>query len=141
MSENTNLKIALDNAADLLSNNNLNECIEQLEEILAIHPHNLEALSLLLDINIKQNKVENALGLIKKLIQLDPKNKEYQEKLIKVYQFLNDDQAYQSALIEFHKQFPSITTARLISNIYIENDREEESDQVIQNFFESDKTY
>ena len=44
-------------------------------------------------------------------------------------------------MIEFHKQFPSITTARLISNIYIENDREEESDQVIQSFFESNKTY
>ena len=141
MSENTNLKIALDNAADLLSNNNLNECIEQLKEILAIYPFNLEALSLLLDINIKQNKVENALELVKKLIQLDPNNKEYQEKLIKIYQFLNDNQAYESALIEFHKQFPSITTARLISNFHIENDREEESDQVIQNFFESDKTY
>ena len=89
MSENTNLKIALDNAADLLSNNNLNECIEQLDEILSVHPLNLEALSLLLDINIKQNKVENALGLIKKLIQLNPINKEYQEKLIKVYQFIN----------------------------------------------------
>jgi tetratricopeptide (TPR) repeat protein len=40
-----------------------------------------------------------------------------------------------------HKNFPSIETARLISNIHIENDREEESDQVIQTFFESDKTY
>ena len=141
MSENTNLKIALDNAFDLLNNNNLNECIEQLEEILIIHPSNLKALSVLLDINIKLNKAEKALEIIKKLIQLDSNNKEHHEKLIKVYQFLNDDQAYQSALIDFHKQFPSITTARLISNIHIENDREEESDQVIQNFFESDKTY
>ncbi len=141
MSENTNLKIALDNAFDLLNNNNLNECIEQLEEILIIHPSNLKALSVLLDINIKLNKAEKALEIIKKLIQLDSNNKEHHEKLIKVYQFLNDDQAYQSALIDFHKLFPSITTARLISNIHIENDREEESDQVIQNFFESDKTY
>ena len=141
MSENTNLKIALDNAFDLLNNNNLNECIEQLEEILIIHPSNLKALSLLLDINIKLNKADKALEIIKKLIQLDSNNKEHHEKLIKVYQFLNDDQAYQSALIDFHKKFPSITTARLISNIHIENDREEESDQVIQNFFESDKTY
>jgi len=141
MSENTNLKIALDNAFDLLNNNNLNECIEQLEEILIIHPSNLKALSVLLDINIKLNKAEKALEIIKKLIQLDSNNKEHHEKLIKVYQFLNDDQAYQSALIDFHKQFPSITTARLISNIHIENDREEESDQVIQNFFESDKKY
>ena len=52
MSENTNLKIALDNASDLFNNNNLNECIEQLEEILNSHPSNLKALSLLLDINL-----------------------------------------------------------------------------------------
>ena len=42
MSENTNLKIALDNASDLFNNNNLNECIEQLEEILNIHPSTLK---------------------------------------------------------------------------------------------------
>jgi len=141
MSENTNLKLALDNANDLFNNNNLNECIEQLEEILNIHSTNLEALEMLLDLNIKINKAEEALEIIKKLIQLDPNKKEHQEKLIKVYQFLNDEQAYQSALIDLHKNFPSIETARLISNIHIENDREEESDQVIQTFFESDKTY
>ena len=141
MSENTNLKIALGNAIDLFNNNNLNECIEQLEEILTIHPTNLKALNMLLDINIKINKAAEALKIIKKLIRLEPNKKEHQEKLIKLHQFLNDDQAYQSALIEFHKNFPSIQTARIISNIHIENDREEESDQVIQNFFESDKTY
>ena len=141
MSENTNLKIALGNAIDLFNNNNLNECIEQLEEILTIHPNNLKALNMLLDINIKINKAAEALKIIKKLIRLEPNKKEHQEKLIKLHQFLNDDQAYQSALIEFHKNFPSIQTARIISNIHIENDREEESDQVIQNFFESDKTY
>ena len=141
MSENTNLKIALGNAIDLFNNNNLNECIEQLEEILTIHPTNLKALKMLLDTNIKINKAAEALKIIKKLIRLEPNKKEHQEKLIKVHQFLNDDQAYQSALIEFHQNFPSIQTARLISNIHIENDREEESDQVIQNFFESDQTY
>ena len=141
MSENTNLKIALDNAIDLFNNNNLNECIEQLEEILTIHPNNLKVLNMLLDINIKINRAARALKVIKKLIRLEPNKKEHQEKLIKVHQFLNDDQAYQSALIEFHQNFPSIKTARLISNIHIENEREEESDQVIQNFFESDKTY
>ena len=141
MSENTNLKIALGNAIDLFNNNNLNECIEQLEEILTIHPANLKALNMLLDTNIKINKAAEALKTIKKLIRLEPNKKEHQEKLIKLHQFLNDDQAYQSALIEFHKNFPSIQTARIISNIHIENDREEESDQVIQTFFESDKTY
>ena len=105
MSENTNLKIALDNASDLFNNNNLNECIEQLEEILNIHPSNLKALSLLLDINIKLNRAEKALKIIKKLIQLEPDSKEHHEKLVKVHQFLNDNRAYESALINFHKKF------------------------------------
>ena len=52
MSENTNLKIALGNAIDLFNNNNLNECIEQLEEILTIHPTNLKALNMLSLIHI-----------------------------------------------------------------------------------------
>ena len=141
MSENTNLKIALDNAIELFNNNNLNECIEQLEEILIIHHFNLKALSLLLEIYIKLNNTEKTIEIIKKLILIDSNNREYHEKLIKVYQFLNDDEGYESALIDCHEKFPSITTARLISNIHIENDREKESDQVIQNFFESDKTY
>ena len=80
MSENTNLKIALDNAIDLFNNNNLNECIEQLEEILTIHSTNLEALNMLLDINIKINKAAEALKIIKKLIRLEQNKKENQEK-------------------------------------------------------------
>ena len=72
MSENTNLKIALGNAIDLFNNNNLNECIEQLEEILTIHPANLKVLNMLLDTNIKINKAAEALKIIKKLIRLEP---------------------------------------------------------------------
>ena len=78
MSENTNLKIALGNAIDLFNNNNLNECIEQLEEILTIHPANLKVLNMLLDTYIKINKAAEALKIIKKLIRLEPNKKEHQ---------------------------------------------------------------
>ena len=141
MSENSNLKIALTNATDLLNNNNLNESMQQLEEILHIHPYNLKALSLLLEINIKLSDTDKAIEIINNLIQIEPDNAFHYEKLIKIYQFLNDDSGYEFALIRLHKKFPSILTARLISNIYIKNDREEESDQIIQDFFESDKNY
>ena len=141
MSENSNLKIALTNATDLLNNNNLNESMQQLEEILHIHPYNLKALSLLLEINIKLSDTDKAIEIINNLIQIEPDNASNYEKLIKIYQFLNDDSGYEFALIRLHKKFPSILTARLISNIYIKNDREEESDQIIQDFFESDKNY
>jgi tetratricopeptide (TPR) repeat protein len=141
MSENSNLKIALTNATDLLNNNNLNESMQQLEEILHVHPYNLKALSLLLEINIKLSDTDKAIEIINNLIQIEPDNASNYEKLIKIYQFLNDDSGYEFALIRLHKKFPSILTARLISNIYIKNDREEESDQIIQDFFESDKNY
>lgn len=141
MSENSNLKIALNNAIDLLNNNNLNECLQQLEEILTIHPSNPEALSLALDINIKISNTEKAIEIINKLIQIDPTKISYYEKSVKIYQYLNDEKGYESALIRLHKKFPSISSARLISNLYIKNDKEEESNEVIQNFFESDKSY
>lgn len=141
MSENSNLKIALTNATNLLNNNNLNESMQQLEEILHVHPYNLKALSLLLEINIKLSDTDKAIEIINNLIQIEPDNASHYEKLIKIYQFLNDDSGYEFALIRLHKKFPSILTARLISNIYIKNDREEESDQIIQDFFESDKNY
>lgn len=141
MSENSNLKIALTNATDLLNNNNLNESMQQLEEILHVHPYDLKALSLLLEINIKLSDTDKAIEIINNLIQIEPDNASHYEKLIKIYQFLNDDSGYEFALIRLHKKFPSILTARLISNIYIKNDREEESDQIIQDFFESDKNY
>ena len=141
MSENSNLKIALTNATDLLNNNNLNESMQQLEEILHVHPYNLKALSLLLEINIKLSDTDKAIEIINNLIQIEPDNASHYEKLIKIYQFLNDDSGYEFALIRLHKKFPSILTARLISNIYIKNDKEEESDQIIQDFFESDKNY
>ena len=141
MSENSNLKIALNNAIDLLNNNNLNECLQQLEEILTIHPSNSEALSLALDINIKISNTEKAIEIINKLIQIDPTEISYYEKSVKIYQYLNDEKGYESALICLHKKFPSISSARLISNLYIKNDKEEESNEVIQNFFESDKSY
>lgn len=141
MSENSNLKIALNNAIDLLNNNNLNECLQQLEEILIIHPSNLEALSLALNINIKISNTDKAIEIINNLIQIDPTKISYYEKLVKIYQYLNDEKGYELALTLLHKRFPSISSARLISNLYIKNDKEEESNEVIQNFFESDKSY
>ena len=84
MSENSNLIFALNNAIDLLNNNNLNECLQQLEEILTIHPSNPEALSLALDINIKISNTEKAIEIINKLIQIDPTKISYYEKSVKI---------------------------------------------------------
>ena len=40
-----------------------------------------------------------------------------------------------------HKKYPSINTAREISNHYLDLDDQEQADKAIQDFLESDKTY
>ena len=57
MSENSNLKDAFTNAHELVKHNNLNEAIEQLTEILKHDSRNINALSLLIEIYIKQNNI------------------------------------------------------------------------------------
>ena len=53
MSEDLNFQNALKNAVEHLSNNNLKESVQQLNEILKHYPSNIEALNLLFDIFIK----------------------------------------------------------------------------------------
>ena len=69
MSELNNTKYAFDNAIKLLNDNNLKESIEQLEEILKIHPNHKTSLSLLSDIYIKLNKPNEALDYVNKVLK------------------------------------------------------------------------
>ena len=67
MSENSNLKDAFTNAHELLKHNNLNEAIEQLTEILKHDSRNINALSLLIEIYIRQNNIDMTLASIEKI--------------------------------------------------------------------------
>ena len=59
---------AFKNAVNLYNDNNLNESIEQLNEILKIHPNHDKSLDLLGIIYIKLNKADKALKVINKSI-------------------------------------------------------------------------
>ena len=141
MPENRNLKEALINAVHHLNNNNLNECIEQLNEILEHQPNNIDSLSMLLGVYIKLNKSKESLNINKKLLEIEPNNKLYLEQRAKIFKFTNNEKAYIEALENLHKLHPSIQTARLISNLYMSDDDEYKSDNVIQSFLENDKNY
>ena len=70
MSDSNNTKSAFDNALKLLKDNNLYEAIEQLNEILKVHPAHIDSLDLLGAIFIKLNKPDEALGVIDRSIDL-----------------------------------------------------------------------
>ena len=80
MSELNNAKYAFDNAIKLLNDNNLKESIEQLEEILKIHPNHKTSLSLLSDIYIKLNKPNESLNYVNKVLTIDKTDKNILEK-------------------------------------------------------------
>ena len=141
MSELNNINYAFDNAIKLLNDNNLKESIEQLEEILKIQPDHKKSLNLLADIFIKLNKPTESLKFINRVLKIDASNKNTLEKKYKLLLYIGEESAAFDTLLLLNTSHPSINTARELSNYYLKHDDEEKSDEVIQTFFESDKSY
>ena len=141
MSELNNINYAFDNAIKLLNDNNLKESIEQLEEILKIQSDHKKSLILLADIFIKLNKPTESLKFINRVLKIDASNKNTLEKKYKLLLYIGEESAAFDTLLLLNRSHPSINTARELSNYYLKHDDEEKSDEVIQTFFESDKSY
>ena len=141
MSELNNINYAFDNAIKLLNDNNLKESIEQLEEILKIQSDHKNSLNLLADIFIKLNKPTESLKFINRVLKIDASNKNTLEKKYKLLLYIGEESAAFDTLLLLNRSHPSINTARELSNYYLKHDDEDKSDEVIQTFFESDKSY
>ena len=141
MSELNNANYAFDNAIKLLNDNNVKESIEQLEEILKIQPGHKTSLNLLSDIYIKLNKPNESLNYLNEILKIDKTDKISLEKKYKILLFIGDESDAYETLLLMNESHPSINTARELSNYYLKHDDEEKSDEVIQSFFESDKSY
>ena len=141
MSELNNINYAFDNAIKLLNDNNLKESIEQLEEILKIQSDHKKSLNLLADIFIKLNKPTESLKFINRVLKIDASNKNTLEKKYKLLLYIGEESAAFDTLLLLNTSHPSINIARELSNYYLKHDDEEKSDEVIQTFFESDKSY
>ena len=141
MSDLNTAQFAFKNAVNLYSDNNLNEAIEQLNEILKIHPNHENALDLSGIIFIKQNKLEEALYVVNKSIKLVKNNKKYLDIKYKLLIYKGDNNNAFDCLKLLHKKYPSVNSAREISNHYLDLDEKDKADEIIQTFLESDKTY
>ena len=141
MSELNNINYAFDNAIKLVNDNNLKESIEQLEEILKIQSDHKKSLNLLADIFIKLNKPTESLKFINRVLKIDASNKNTLEKKYKLLLYIGEESAAFDTLLLLNTSHPSINTARELSNYYLKHDDEDKSDEVIQTFFESDKSY
>ena len=119
MSGSNNAQFAFENALKLLKDNNLNEAIEQLNEILKIHPDHIESLDLLGAVYIKLNKPNDALSIINKSIDLTKDIKKYLEMKYKLLTFKGDSKNAFECLQLLHKKYPSINTAVFIEGYFL----------------------
>ena len=141
MSELNSTQNAFDNAVNLLKDNNLNESIEQLHEILKVIPKHEDSIDLISDLFIKINEPKKALIYINEYLLISKNSQKHLENKYKIYLYLGEDKNAFKALKSLHENHPSIRTARTLSNYYLSNNDEEKSDQVIQSFFEKNKSY
>jgi tetratricopeptide (TPR) repeat protein len=141
MSDLNNTNYAFKNAFDLFKDNNVNEALEQLEEILKVYPEDKDSLDLIILIYIKTNKPNKAIQFVNRCISLFPDDISYLEKKYKLLTFIGDQNAAFDCLIALNKMSPSIESIREISNIYIDKGEIEKSEESIQDFFESNKSY
>ena len=141
MSELNSTQHAFDNAVNLLKDNNLNESIEQLHEILKIFPKHKDSIDLISDLFIKINEPKKALIYINEYLSISKNSQKHLENKYKIYLYLGEDKNAFKVLKSLHENYPSIRTARTISNYYLSNNDEEKSDLIIQSFFEKNKSY
>ncbi|MFL2727491.1 MAG: tetratricopeptide repeat protein [Gammaproteobacteria bacterium] len=134
-------KKAYENAISLINDNKLSLAKAQLLEILKIFPNELNSIVLIIDISIKQNDPSEALIYIYQGLKINPNSIELLEKEIQI--FLYQDKKYEACkkFKELLKIKPDISLLRQLSNILVELDKEEEADDVIQEFLESNTTY
>ena len=141
MSELNKTNYAFKNAIDLFKDNKVNDALEQLDEILKVYPEDKDSLDLIILIYIKTNKPNNAIQFVNRCISLFPDDITYLEKKYKLLTFIGDQNAALDCLITLNKISPTIESIREISNIYIDKGEIEKSEETIQNFFESNKSY
>ena len=141
MSELNNTNYAFKNAIDLFKDNKVNEALEQLEEILKVYPEDKDSLDLIILINIKTNKPNKAIQFVNRCISLFPDDITYLEKKYKLLTFIGDQNAALDCLKRLNQISPTIDSIREISNIYIDKGEIEKSEEIIQDFFESNKSY
>jgi tetratricopeptide (TPR) repeat protein len=141
MSDLNNTNYAFKNALDLFKDNNVNEALEQLDEILKVYPEDKDSLDLIILIYIKTNKPNDAIQFVNRCIGLFPQDISYLEKKYKLLTFIGDQNSALDCLKKLNKISPTIESIREISNIYIDKGETEKSEEIIQHFFESNKSY
>ena len=141
MSNKNSLEIAYQNARDLIHKKEYLQAIDQLNEILKIFPNELNSIYLLIDCFIKTNKPNEALENTYKALSFKKDDKKLLLLEIRLNEFLERDSEAIFLLKEFVKKFSDVNALKRLSNLLAHQDKLDEADNVIKEFFESNEEY
>ena len=141
MSNKNSLEIAYQNARDLIHKKEYLQAISQLNEILKIFPNELNSIYLLIDCFIKINKPLEALEYTHKALSFKSDDKKLLLLEIRLNEFLERDSEAIFLLKTFINKYPDFSALKQLSNLLVKQDKVDEADDIVKDFFENNEDY
>lgn len=141
MSKNNSVKIAYQNAKDLIDKKNYTQASEQLTEILKVFPNELNSIYLLIDCSIKLNNPIKALEFTHSALNIKNNDKKLMELEIRLNEYLERDSETINLLKIFIDKFADLGALKHLSNLLVRQDNSDEADELIKTFFENNEDY
>ncbi len=141
MSNKNSLEIAYQNARDLIHKKEYLQAASQLNEILRIFPNELNSIYLLIDCFIKINKPLEALEYTHKALSFKSDDKKLLLLEIRLNEFLERDSEAIVLLKTFISKYSDFSALKQLSNLLVKQDKAEEADDIVKQFFENNEDY
>ena len=141
MSKNNTVEIAYQNAKDLIDKKDYTQASEQLNEILKVFPNELNSIYLLIDCYIKLNNPIKALECTHLALNIKNNDKKLLELEIRLNEYLERDSESIHLLKIFIDKFSDLGALKHLSNLLVKQDKADEADDLIKNFFEENEDY
>ena len=141
MSNKNSLEIAYQNARDLIHKKEYLQAVSQLNEILRIFPNELNSIYLLIDCFIKINKPLEALEYTHKALSFKSDDKKLLLLEIRLNEFLERDSEAIVLLKTFISKYSDFSALKQLSNLLVKQDKAEEADDIVKQFFENNEDY
>ena len=141
MSNKNSVEIAYQNANDLIHKKDYIEASLQLEEILKVFPNELNSIYLLIDCYIKLNNPLKALESVHEALNIKKNDKKLLRLEIRLNEYLDRDSECIFLLKRYFEKFSDIGALKHLSNLLVRQDKAEEADDSIKEFFENNEEY
>ena len=141
MDKKNSVEIAYQNAKDLIDKKDYIQASEQLNEILKVFPNELNSIYLLIDCYIKTNNPIKALEFTHAALNIKKNDKKLLQLEIRLNEYLERDSESIHLLKIFIDKFSDLGALKHLSNLLVKQDKSDEADELIKNFFENNEDY